>query len=378
MATERKKKEPKFWVEKRNILNDIIAREFTLQELRLFSIYLGRINARDLSTRKVRLTLKQFYRVMGLQTIRIEYLKAITKKLLQKVVSVPTETGGYNQFQLFKRCTVDKDDYGQEYFEIDANDDALQLMFNYQKPYFKYDLWNVLNLESVNQFRMYEIVKQGEYNGERTLTIKELRDLLGVNPKEYQKYNDFRRRVLDSCQKALAEKTDIIYTYEPIRAAHGKITSLRFTITKNPNHVDKLNLSAFLSASLLDSYKENTCEESQLAPDESDNVPLLPFIKEPLTRKDRESILNAADGDFERVKHWYEMALEQSGIKNLTAWLIGQVKSGEVKQPVKVKKINRFVNFNQRNIDFAELERLELEQLKAEFNKNNPDIDTIV
>ena len=58
-------------LEKRNVLNDINAREFTLQELRLFSIYLSRINARDTSTRIVKLSLARFYKVMNLEPIRV-------------------------------------------------------------------------------------------------------------------------------------------------------------------------------------------------------------------------------------------------------------------------------------------------------------------
>ena len=38
--------------------------------------------------------MKEFYRVMDLQPIRVEYLKDVTRNLLTKVVSVPTQKGG--------------------------------------------------------------------------------------------------------------------------------------------------------------------------------------------------------------------------------------------------------------------------------------------
>ena len=52
-------------VEKRNILNEIRKTNMTLKQLRFFSIYLAKINARDLSTRSVRFPLDDFQKIMG-------------------------------------------------------------------------------------------------------------------------------------------------------------------------------------------------------------------------------------------------------------------------------------------------------------------------
>jgi len=355
----------KYLVEKRNILNDIIVREFTLQEVRLFSIYLGLINARDLSTRVVRFPLAWFYRIMDLQPVRIDYLETITHDLLTKIVRIPTATGGYSQFQLFKKCTVDMDKDDQWYFELDAHDDALPLMFDYKRDYFTYELWNVLNLDSVNQFRMYEILKQYERCGERVIAVTDLKALLGIGDKEYAQWNNFRLRVLNACQKALKEKTDICYTYEPCSRGGrgGKIQSLRFVIVKNGNYVNQLNLDEFLGTNIIENVKKEVVSEPET------EIYELGFVKETLTDREKQSILQAADGDVLIVKNAYDMAKQQGSIDSLTAWLIAMVKkirNGEITPPVKVKgdiRQSRFVNFQQRNIDFAELERLEREAL---------------
>jgi len=361
-------------VEKRNILNDIISREFTLQELRLFSIYLGRINARDRSTRQVRLPLKEFYKVMDLQAIRVEYLKAITHGLLTKVVCVPTPTGGYSQFQLFKECRVEKDAYGQWYFEIDAHDKALQLMFDYKRDYFTYELWNVLNLESVNQFRMYEVLKQYEWRGERITTVAELKASLGIGENEYPRWDSFNKDVIKVCQTALKEKTDICFTYEPYARSGrgGRIQALRFTIAKNADYKNPLKLEEFICAKVIEGIKQGQ-EQGQEAEQENGSAletSSLGFIQEPLSDRDKLFILQAAGGDAALVETAYDMAKSQGGINSLTGWLIVMIRKlqrGEVSPPVNVKKqtVNRFNNFEGRVIDFDELERLELEQLMA-------------
>lgn len=50
-------------IEKRNILNEVRQNNMTLQEIRFFSIYLSKINARDLSTRTVTFPLQDFQKL---------------------------------------------------------------------------------------------------------------------------------------------------------------------------------------------------------------------------------------------------------------------------------------------------------------------------
>ena len=181
--------------------------------------------------------------------VKIDYLKSVTDKLLCKVVNVPTESGGYEGFQLFTRCKVDMDEFGDWYVEIDAHDNALPLMFQFQQEYFTYQLWNALRLKSSNQLRMYEILKQYENIGSRTISIKNLKELLGINTNEYPRYGDFKTHVLDVCQKALEEYTDIKFTYEPTgkKGKSGKILNLKFNIYKNENYIDQLTLTEFIN-----------------------------------------------------------------------------------------------------------------------------------
>ena len=232
-------------VEKRNILNEVRKNNMSLQELRFFSIYLSKINARDKSTRRVKFPLKDFQKIMELGRMNIQHLQNVTDSLLGKVVSVPIEKGGYTSFQLFKRCTVSKDELEQWYVEIDAHDDALPLMFDFKKEYFTYELWNALRLKSGNQLRMYELLKQYEKIGELKMPLQKLRDGLGIAAEEYPRWDNFKRRVLDSCQQALQENTDIKFTYNLIRAGR-KITGIHFHIEKNYDYIDQLTLEEFI------------------------------------------------------------------------------------------------------------------------------------
>jgi len=210
---------------------------------------LAKINARDTTTRVVRFSLADFRRIMELGKLNIAHLQSTVDGLLCKVVGVPMDGGGFERFQLFKECRVGNNEKGEWYIEIDANDKALPLMFEFKERYFTYELWNALRLKSANQIRMYEILKQYEYVGERVISVQELRELLGIGKNEYSRFNSFRERVIDACQKALKTYTDIKFAYEPYgsRGRGGKINALKFTISHNDSHIDQLSLAEFIT-----------------------------------------------------------------------------------------------------------------------------------
>jgi plasmid replication initiation protein len=234
-------------VEKRNVLNELRSNNMTVQELRFFSIYLSKINPWNISTRVVRFSIDDFRRIMGFGKLNIGQLRASTDSLLCKLVHVPDEDGrGMRTFQLFKECHLFQDD-DKWYVEIDAHDKALPLLFDFKNQYFKYELWNALRLKSPNQVRMYEILKQYENLGKREISVKELKSLLGINESEYSYWQNFKVRVLDSCQDALNENTDICYTYERGKTGKGgKWLSIIFHISKNKNYKDQLSLDEFI------------------------------------------------------------------------------------------------------------------------------------
>jgi len=232
---------------------------------------LSKINTKDVSTRIVRFPLEDFQAIMNLGRINIKHMESTTSRLLCKIIKIRNENGGYTQFQLFKQCTVDKDDNDDWYVEIDAHDKALPLMFEFKEKYFKYHLWNALRLQSANQLRMYEILKQYENIGFRILGIDELRELLGLSSREYPRFGDFKTYVLNSCQKALALHTDIKFSYEPYgkKGKGGKILQLKLIIEKNTDYVSQMNMSMFGVDERRDELFTPTAPDIPIAPIET-------------------------------------------------------------------------------------------------------------
>lgn len=235
-------------VEKRNDLNEIRSKYMTMQQLRFFAIYLSKINARDESTRRVRFPLSDFQKIMELGKLNIANIKASTDGLLCQIVHVPTKSGGFQSFQLFKECTVEQDSLGEWYVEIDAHDKALPLFFDFKEKYFTYDLGNILRLGSSNQMRMYEILKQRQHLKQPVIIpLDELRELLGIDPHLYPRFYNFHIRVLDRSQKELADLTDISFTYELVKK-NRKVIAISFFIRSNDKQFEEQDIDTYIKS----------------------------------------------------------------------------------------------------------------------------------
>lgn len=110
--------------------------------------------------------------------------------------------------------------------------------------YLSYDATNTNNLSSFYHVRLYEILKQYERIGKRTITVEELKKKLGVIEEilhagkvEYYdympKYSAFRTKVLLKAQKALAKNTDISFTFKGLKRGRSYY-AIEFTIISQP------------------------------------------------------------------------------------------------------------------------------------------------
>jgi plasmid replication initiation protein len=300
--------------------------EMSLQELRLFSVYLSRINKDNPDTKVVHFHVSELHSLFDIgEKVNRSYYQKIALGMLDKKIIIQDQDkkGGFLAFQLFsvvsfggknklneylkamgklreaseqvgklmpsvkdklyERITKIPDNMADDelYFTIVAHELALPFLFEYQNNYFNYKLWNALNLGSKNQLRMYEILKQYATIGQRDITVEELKAQLGIEDISYPNFKDFKKFVLEPCRKAINELTDISFAYEPHkRGAKGKILELRFIITSKKNFKDPLSLDKFIDLeddaaandsgeldgqlSLLDVFDET--EEDELSP----------------------------------------------------------------------------------------------------------------
>jgi len=244
------------WVSKSNVLNEVRNNRMNITQIRFFTIYLSKINPKNINSREVTFKLEEYTKIMQFKKTNTTRLIKTAEDLLGLTVKFWDKTGQYSSdglvgfvmCQIFKRFKLYKSDDGEWFVTIDCHDDVVKLMFELQKYYFKYQLWNALQLTSPNQQRMYEILKQYEYAGIREISVKDLREFLGIKPEEYTLWQNFKKRVLDASQEALGNYTDIKFKWEISgkRGKGGKINYLKFNIEKNENYLRQLSFDDYL------------------------------------------------------------------------------------------------------------------------------------
>ncbi len=229
-----------------------IIRGMNYTEVLMLCVYLAKIDTNNSNSKVVTMHSSELNNILknSKYTENTNYITRhrkdfeIAMRGLLNILIVEDTSTTTRMFHLFSWCEIIDDNTGGFTFHLESNEKASKYIFNFKNQFFKYNLSNITSLKSSTQIRMYEILKQYEYAGSRVLTLEQLKELLGLEKTAYQgRWGNFKTRVLDSCQKALAENTDISFTYEPYKKQGRKIIALKFYIHSNESKIDTKQIS---------------------------------------------------------------------------------------------------------------------------------------
>ncbi len=218
--------------------------DFTLQEIRVFHKLLTMIDANDTDFKKYAFKASDFIKEFNIKSKDIySEFDTMTDSLLKKIIKIPKRNNGKEK--IFKTALVSSFSYykdGSGMIECTIHPDLKPYLLQLKSRFLRYDLKNVLKLSSTHCVRLYELLKQFETSGFRLIDLQELKELLGVE-KKYDRYYNFKIKILDYAQKNLAEHTDIAFVYEEIRKA-GSVSQIRFLIQRKEAAEEGASVSA--------------------------------------------------------------------------------------------------------------------------------------
>ena len=131
-------------------------------------------------------------------------------------------------------------------------------LLNLKETYTKYRLGYVINFKSEYSFRFYEIMKQYESIGERTITIEEIKDLLMIDKDKYTKYSHLKAKVIQKAIEEINKYSDIKINLEKEEKEGKKVVGLVFSINKNDYRYPVDNWLEY------EKYNKKTKEELQV------------------------------------------------------------------------------------------------------------------
>ncbi|NJN35087.1 MAG: replication initiation protein [Saprospiraceae bacterium] len=220
--------------------NDLILAKynFSLWQKRVFNYFVSQIDkdATEFSTQRVYISdLIRFFNAGDGREV-YEIITNVPKQLYNLSIKIPyVSDEGYQRFgemRIITRYTKPEDrESGNAYIEFKFNDDLKPHLLELKRRFLKYDLHNIVGLQSTHSIRMFEILKSYEYLGAVTLEVEQLKTVLELGDK-YKLYADFRRYVIDKAQEDLTKFCDITFDYEEIKQSR-RVSEIRFMIKKN-------------------------------------------------------------------------------------------------------------------------------------------------
>jgi len=226
---------------------------FTLVELKILLMVISRIKKDDQDFAPYRIYTSEFRDLSAVKSHNAyyKYLLKTSRTLRKKEIVIETEkghliTGYFSDIELYKN-----DGYMDFYISPKMHPYLLQL----KSEFTVYDIRNVINCKSVHSIRIYQILKQYEKIGNRTIRLADLKFILGMNKDQYPRWNNFRSRILETARKELKKHSDIYFEYETKRQGR-LIDKITFNIKKQrqrrlfdgkpgPNLADAIPLASY-------------------------------------------------------------------------------------------------------------------------------------
>lgn len=218
-------------VQKSNPLQSLSETELTLPEFKILDAYLARINSHDKEKRTVKFEKGKLEELLGVSRILKDDLDKRLRHLFQ-VVEIKDETKrkGFKLVSLFEEADAEPDENGLWQITLTCTPSAREYVFNIDNiGYLRYRLKNVINLTSRYSYILFLYLENNRFRKSWEVSLSELKRLLNCTAETYNTYYRFNDLVLKKCQKELTEKTDIRYSYEPIKKGR-KVTGIKFIL----------------------------------------------------------------------------------------------------------------------------------------------------
>ena len=170
--------------------------------------------------------LRELCRVCGIKELSQNY--ANFKRNIEKLANVSFWWDDGNKESLcrwFDKVEIYKRDTR---VRIKINDVLKPHLLGMREDFTQYILENVAVMDSAYSIYLYRLMKSRAFLGEYEIPLVVLKDILQCS-NDYDRYNNFKVRVLDKAMEEINHFSDLEVSYKPLRTGRS-ITAIHFTI----------------------------------------------------------------------------------------------------------------------------------------------------
>lgn len=214
----------------------------TLQEKRIVLWLSSQVTMFDEDFKEHHLGVKEFAALTDTKGENLYTdLQAITRRLMQRIITIRP----IGEKRLIQVAWLGSADYKIEkgIISLSFHPHLKPFFLQLKKNFTKINIADIMGLQSSHSVRIYELLKQKEYIGNRVISIEDIRDYCGISKEKYKNINDLKRKVLDISNREINEKTDIEISYSMIKDGR-KYVSVSFDIKNKEDNKKKYKLSS--------------------------------------------------------------------------------------------------------------------------------------
>jgi plasmid replication initiation protein len=234
------KDKSKKYVATKNIISDLMKAFYRLSEIeRAVILYIIMImQNKDNSSELIKINLKTFTEESSMTSnISSDSLVKTLFNLCKKTMLIESEESRY------KTTWVSSIEYlrSKQYIDIELTYKAKSSLTLLNETLSDYINNEDITLRSIYAKQIYSLIKSKRGQESIILTLKELRDLTNIKPKEYKLYSDIKRRVLLQAIKEINRLTSVEIEFEEIKARR-KVEAIRIIVSyKDCPRIENVN-----------------------------------------------------------------------------------------------------------------------------------------
>ena len=262
--------------------NDLIVKDnrlitakyhLTKTQVKFVAFMASRIDKDDMNFFTYSMKLGDMLQMLDIERANIKYLDNTLTDLMTKIIVVQENEEVIEKSVLVSYFKINKKEELVEYrFDKAMKPFLLQLKTNFTKL----SLEKIMNFDSSYTIRMYEIIEQKasilkKYKNEKLVTfemdLQELKEILVgehkkgeiIIKKSYERFSNFKQKVLDVAYTELKEKGEYYFEYDVIKTSRS-VTAINFHIMTNKEKL-KLDFREKKKQHLLNGKEKQIAQE---------------------------------------------------------------------------------------------------------------------
>jgi len=211
--------------------NDLIQRSrfnLQVQEQKIILYLISKIKPEDIELKEHTFEILNFCTVCGLITDsgkNYENIKKTLKELRDKSIWITLEDGTETTLAWIDKVKINKN---SGVIKIKIDDMMKPYLLHLKENFTQYELLYTLAMRSQYSLRLYELLKSYEFRRNKIFDIDDLKKLLSAE--NYNRFPDFKRKVLDVAMREINSLSDLVVTYEVIKESR-RFAKIEFNIS---------------------------------------------------------------------------------------------------------------------------------------------------